>query len=294
MRKINFKNSDGFAASDAIMAIIIITIFTAIIATLTYNIYLSNTSLKRMSKANNYIVDIFEYIDKTYYEEVNQENVKKYFNEKYYYDSDKVTPKENAEVEAVGKDDEESNTPYRVIVNVQNYNEMEGNNNKLDLVKEITTTVKYKLGNKEQEITAKRVKSREQLITPNKPQLSLISLEQDEKIYPIKERNEKYYVCNENDSSWYSYESNTPALVVITKESLQVGDILKNDTDAKYKWIPRYAINQEDETDIKYLFSNTNNYVEEENGYEKLVDIGTKYVVKSNFQNGDIGIWEKI
>ena len=44
MKKRNLKNSDGFAASDAIMAIIIITIFTAIIATLAYNIYLSNSS----------------------------------------------------------------------------------------------------------------------------------------------------------------------------------------------------------------------------------------------------------
>ena len=53
MKQIKLKNSNGFAASDALMAIIIITAFTGIIATLAYNIYLSNTSIKRMSKANN-------------------------------------------------------------------------------------------------------------------------------------------------------------------------------------------------------------------------------------------------
>ena len=38
---------------------------------------------------------------------------------------------------------------------------MEGNKDKLDLVQEITMTVKYKLGNKEQEITMTRNKVKE-------------------------------------------------------------------------------------------------------------------------------------
>ena len=117
MKKRNLKNSDGFVASDAIMAIIIITIFTAIIATLAYNIYLSNSSLKRMSKANNYIIDIFEYVDKLYYEEVTEEKLITYLNEKYNSSGVKAVNDENTDVE----------TPFKIIIKVQKYNELEGN-----------------------------------------------------------------------------------------------------------------------------------------------------------------------
>ena len=131
MKKRNLKNSDGFVASDAIMAIIIITIFTAIIATLAYNIYLSNSSLKRMSKANNYIIDIFEYVDKLYYEEVTEEKLITYLNEKYNSSGVKAVNDENTDVE----------TPFKIIIKVQKYNELEGNEGKLDLLKEVTATV---------------------------------------------------------------------------------------------------------------------------------------------------------
>ncbi len=283
MKKRNLKNSDGFVASDAIMAIIIITIFTAIIATLAYNIYLSNSSLKRMSKANNYIIDIFEYVDKLYYEEVTEEKLITYLNEKYNSSGVKAVNDENTDVE----------TPFKIIIKVQKYNELEGNEGKLDLLKEVTATVQYKLGNKKQSITMRKNKNREKIVTPNKPDLSLINLNAGEKIYPVKQKNSEYIVCDENDATWYNYNENIYATIAITSNNLKIGDKIE-DTYTKYKWIPRYAVNPEDETDIKYLFSNTNDYLEEQNGYEKLVDIGTKYVVKSDFQNEDIGIWEKI
>ena len=174
----NLKKSNGFAASDALIAILIIALFTGIIASLLYNIYLSNTSLKRMSKANGYIVDVFEYIDKIYYDEVNKDNLISYFNKKYYYKEDGTTPKEDTEVMAA-VDEGTINTPYKVIIDLKNYSEIEGNDNtqELDLVKEITMTVKYKLGNKDQELTIKRIKQRERLQTPNRPDISLLNLD---------------------------------------------------------------------------------------------------------------------
>lgn len=283
MKKAKLKNNSGFAASDALIAIIIITMFTGIIAALSYNIYLSNASLKRMSKANNYIIDIFEYVDKLYYEDVTEDNLIRYINEKY----------NNSEVLAVNNENVNIEAPFKIIIKVQKYNEIEGNEEKLDLVKEITVTVQYKLGNRKQTITMKRNKNREKIITPNKPDLSLINLNVGEKIYPLKQRNNEYIVCNENDISWYNYNENIYAIIAITTDDLKIGDKIE-ESYAKYKWIPRYAINTEDETDIKYLFSNTNNYVEVQNGYEKLVDIGTKYNIKSDFENGAVGVWEEL
>lgn len=283
MKKVKFKKNNGFAASDALIAIVIITIFTGLISTISYNIYLSNASLKRMSKANNYIIDVFEHVDKMYYEDVNEENLTAYVNEKY----------KNEEVQAVNSEETEVQTPFKFVIKVQKYSEMTGNEGKLDLVKEITATVKYKLGNREQIITMKKSKNRERVITPNKPDLSLIQLNNGENIYPVKEKNGEYVVCNANDDTWYNYTNNNYAVATVTSAELKIGDNVE-ESYKKYKWIPRYAQNIENSTDIKYLFSNTNKYIEEQNGYEKLVDIGTNYAVGELFKNGLLGVWEEI
>lgn len=282
MKNTKLKDNKGFAASDALIAVLIIALFTGIIATLIYNIYLSNTSLKRMSKANGYIVDVFEYIDKTYYGEVNQEDLIKYFNDKY-----------NTEAQAVSNNEQSVNTPYKVIINVEKYNELEGNSDKLDLVKQITMQVNYKLGSRDQKIKMKKIKSRETLSTPNKPDLSLVNLEENQKAYPIKLINNQYQVCNENDKNWYNYETNKPAEIIVTSQELKIGDIIdKTDENIiEYQWTPRYAENLDG--DIKYLYSNTNKYVGLQDGYEKLLDLEADYIVGSNFGN-TTGIWELI
>ena len=292
----NLKKSNGFAASDALIAILIITLFTGIIASLLYNIYLSNASLKRMSKANGYIVDVFEYVDKIYYDEVTEDSLILYFNNKYY---------SNEDAEVVAEKDEDTlvekygDTPFKAIIDIQKYNETEGNLDKLDLVKEITMTVKYKLGNKEQEITVKRIKSREKLISINQPDLDLLNLEEGQYLYPIKNIENNYVVCNENDSNWYNYENKESAKVLISNKTLEIGYGLTDQDTLVYQWIPRYAENSQG--NIKYLYSNTNKYVAEQEGYQKLVDLEEGYTVNSSFINSTgeetiqlVGIWEEI
>lgn len=161
MKKQILKEQKGFAVSDGLIALLIITLFSGLIATISYNIYLSNSSIKRMSKATEYIVDMFEYIDKIPYSEVTNENLINYFNGKYYYEEDRVTPKTNAEVKLIENDTETVNTPFKAEISIVKYNQTEGNTDKLDLVQEITMTVNYKLGNKDQEITMTRNKTAE-------------------------------------------------------------------------------------------------------------------------------------
>ena len=154
--KDKLKEQKGFAVSDALIAVLIITLFSALIATISYNIYLSNSSLKRMSKATGYIVDVFEYIDKTNYEDITEDKLRDYFNIKYY-----TSEKADVKMLSDGENIEDAGTPFKAQIDIIKYNETEGNIDKLDLVQEITMTVRYKLGNKDQEITMTRNKIKE-------------------------------------------------------------------------------------------------------------------------------------
>lgn len=263
----------GFAGSDALIAILIIALFAGLIASISYNIYLSSSSVKRMSKATGYIVDVFEYVDKSYYDEITKDNLINYFNNKYYYGSDGITQKTGAEVIA---NKEEINTPFKAEINVTNYNEILGNQDKLDLVKEIAITVKYKLGNKDQEITMKHIKSREKLKTPNAPDFNLLNLEDKTYAYPIKKVNNNWVICDETDGAWYNYEDGKWAVVLKTSKNYSVNaevDINNLQTgETIYTWIPRYAYDENNKS-IVFLYSNSNNYIDEKNQYSNLADI---------------------
>ena len=57
----NIKKENGFAVSDAVIAIIVVTLFATIIVSISYNIYLQSSFIKRNDTATNYIVGLFEY-----------------------------------------------------------------------------------------------------------------------------------------------------------------------------------------------------------------------------------------
>jgi len=158
MMKKKIREQKGFAASDALIAVLIIILFSGLIATISYNIYISNSSIKRMSKATNYIVDVFEYIDKINYDKVTKNNLTTYFNNKYY-----VGEKAEVKMLSEGENIEDIDTPFKAEINIVKYKDTEGtlDTQGLDLVQEITMTVKYKLGNKDQEITMTRSKAKE-------------------------------------------------------------------------------------------------------------------------------------
>ena len=158
--KISLKEQKGIAASDALIAVLIIILFTGLVATISYNIYLSNMSIKRMSKATSYIIDMFEHIDKEDYANITHEKLANYFNNKYYYEQDGITPKSDAQVK-VKEHDEELETPFKSEITIVKYNEQAGNEDKFDLVEEITMKVSYKLGNKDQNIEMTKTKAKE-------------------------------------------------------------------------------------------------------------------------------------
>ena len=145
------KSNKGITGADAVLGVALAILFSGIIATLSYNIYVTSSSLKRSSKALEYITSTFEYVATQYYDNVTEDNIKEYINNL----DEKISTNE-------GK-------PYKAQVSVTKYNQIEGNTDKLDLVKEITMSVTYKLGDKDQTIEIKTAKSREKLEVPNKP-----------------------------------------------------------------------------------------------------------------------------
>lgn len=297
MKERILKEQKGFAASDALIAVLIITLFAGLIATISYNIYLANSSIKRMSKANGYIIDLFEYIDKTYYDDVNKENLIQYFNNKYYYDQDNATVKSGAEAK-IQEDTEIVDTPFKITLQLVNYNETETNEDKFDLVKEITMKVEYKVGNKNQTIEMKKIKQREVLETPNRPNLSLVEFVEGEKIYPIKNIDNEWRVCHERDNSWYNYQSGNWAIILKTTRDLSIGeqvDVNKlTENEGTYAWIPRYAYDSTNNI-ITFLFSNSNKFVQDIGQYSSLKQIDeNQYTIPQDFTVGEKileGIW---
>jgi len=142
------KDNKGIVVADALVAFLIIAIFTGLIITLTYNIYISANFTKRNSAAVNYGVNIIEYIEKTDYSNITEENLIKYVNEN-------LDEKVSAEI---AKNQSNLTTPYKVILEVQKYNETEGNEEKQDLIKTIRVKVKYNLGDSEKEVNFEKIK----------------------------------------------------------------------------------------------------------------------------------------
>lgn len=295
MKKIQFKSNKGFVASDALIAISIIALFSGLIATVSYNIYLANSNIKRMSRANSYISEVFEYANKIYYEDVTEENLAEYFNNKYYYSEGKV-PKQNPEVKIKETPDEKLETPFKIYLEIINYNKTEGNTDKLDLVKQIKISVEYNIGNKHQKIEMTNVKKRENLETPNIPNIDNIKLNDEENIYSIKRISSGYIICNKSDINWYDYQNGNLPKVIVTKSSLKEGDKISDENIALvgniYFWIPRYAYTN---NKIVFLFGNSDKYIETVNDYKTLTVINKSlYTIPTDFisnENNLDGIW---
>ena len=296
MKKI-LKTNKGFVATDALIAILVIALFTGLIATLLYNIYIANTSLKRMSKANVITVDILEYVQKIYYSDLDSTStlISKYS----YLDTAQSLGTPEEDMERMWALEGSPDDGYNVRVVLDKY---VPDLNALDLVRKITVTVNYKVGGKEQHLEVYTIKSRENLVVPNSPDLSLIELQQNEIIYPVKLEDEDYVVCALNDSNWYYYDLNNPtnstsAKIIIGDDSLRIGDIIDENDYTVYEWVPRYAENQEH--DIVFLYSNSDSYIEtysignDTQTYERLVPIANGYSVDAEFGNG-IGYWNEL
>jgi len=135
----NIKQNKGIGLADAIIAVVILMIFTGVIASVSYNIYIQSHFIKRNEQATNYIVELFEYAQGLEFEnpdsdeDLNSGKLVKYITEKY--DNDIVKA-----IEGEYSEDAKKLAAYTIFINVKNKYP--------DYIKQIDITVLYKLGGK--------------------------------------------------------------------------------------------------------------------------------------------------
>lgn len=275
------KSNKGITGADAVLGVALAILFSGIIATLSYNIYVTSSSLKRSSKALEYITSTFEYVATQYYDNVTEDNIKEYINNL----DEKISTN--------------GGKPYKAQVSVTKYNQIEGNTDKLDLVKEITMSVTYKLGDKDQTIEIKTAKSREKLEVPNKPNLDKLAITERQYIYPIKYVNENWKVTSKDDTNWYDYNRGLWGTVVVTTTQKSIGDVITKTDGTIYLWVPRFEYspnpNSEDKYVVNFLYKNTNKRIVVKEGITRIEDRELKSVkdsIPNEFiQNENTGVW---
>lgn len=131
------KQEKGITGIDIAISVIIITIFIAIIAVLTFNIQKNNEEIKRKSEATSYAIDIIEQIKINGFSKLPAKGTNKIegFADGYI----------------IGEDGKA--TSYYQEITVKDYSEITGNPETLpEIIKLVTVKVSYKSGNETQSV----------------------------------------------------------------------------------------------------------------------------------------------
>lgn len=113
----------GVTQADIIISVIIIVLFVSVITTGFYNYYKSIQSKNRVAVATNIVIDVIENIEMMEYDQINNNSI--------------ITLLEKLKTEGTIID------PYIVTASIQNYNEIEGNSEKKDLIKILKVKVEF-------------------------------------------------------------------------------------------------------------------------------------------------------
>lgn len=130
--KQKIRESKGFTPVDIAISIVIIIVFIGLIATLFYNFYLTASAKNRNAIATNCLIDVIEEVKKMDYEQITIQEVDLLISS---LQANKTIPNE-----------------FKISAQVQKYNEMEGNQDKLDVIKILQVKVEYHIGQKMQNI----------------------------------------------------------------------------------------------------------------------------------------------
>lgn len=130
LKKLNFKNNKGITGVDIAIAVIVITIFTGLIAEIMYSSYVQGLNVQKAANANSYATIILEKTDEKPFEEVTNDFI------------DNL--KNSGEIDIDGQ--------YNISMNVEDLNQM---------MKKVTVDVKYKVNEEEKEISFSKLKVKE-------------------------------------------------------------------------------------------------------------------------------------
>ncbi len=291
------KNNNGFTQTDIIVSIAILFLFVGLVATLFINSYNASTESKRNAEATAYLTQIFESIDLINYDELDSEEkgIVKKIDELNKPEEIGEKKKISATYVENGNPKEQLSTPYKVEVEITNYNQTEGNTEKEDLVKIITITIKYNVNNKEQKISSKRLKTKEIAYIDNLEIAPIYYNGMIPLVYDNLQQQTTIYASN-----WFNYQDQKVAQITL-KDNLSY----ENENSGKisnlgsvFVYIPRFAYNIEESGNVNIKLLNTDNtckdgssttiYNEEDN-----ID-NSKYYIPSCFSQNGIqieGMW---
>lgn len=130
------KSNKGFALADTIIAIFVLVIFSTLVISISYNIYITSNFVKRNGQATNYIVEVFEYAKTLNFDDVSVTNLVTYINAK----GEKIQA-----IEGIYSGTADKLDSYTMFISMDEASIAEEQRN---YIKKIDITVMYKLGTK--------------------------------------------------------------------------------------------------------------------------------------------------
>lgn len=280
----NLKKNNGFTQADIVISIVILMLFTTLVSALFYNSYISSIKSKRHSEATTYLSKIFESTELISYNNLENEIID-VINK---IDSDKLS----GTIVENGNSQANLSTPYKAEVEIMNYNQMEGNTDKEDLVKQITVTIKYNSRkDKEETVTAKRLKTKE---TIYKDSLEIIP-NLYEGMIPISSETQ---ATNKYATNWFDYSKEKVAKVMLQDGNYNTDTGEITNEGSSFVYVPRFAYKINADESVKIKFLNTDNTCKDGSSTEINVETSNiendKYYLPSCFSQNNIqvaGIW---
>ena len=146
--KERLRKDNGIFLSDAVVAVLLVLLFSGIIVALITNTTYESTKIKLNSQQLRLVTEIFEYVDKVSYDQVTEQSLIQYVNNSYSGSSDIVQ---------AGNSVDELTSSYKVRITVRQYGQEDW---KMDLIKFVTVNIENTLANKEQTTEISRIRKR--------------------------------------------------------------------------------------------------------------------------------------
>ena len=224
-------SNKGLTGADVAVSIAIILLTIAVISAIYVNATSDSKEEIRYSAATRIATQIIENIESMTYDEV----IYRCDNSYNSVDSD-----EDGTVFEVSVP-----SGYSATVTTSEVDEAE-----IDVVRDITVNVTYKISNTEKSITLYTTKEKELLEQTNEPNLNLIEDYDSSNYYAIKYTSSGYMVTVTSDEDWYNYDMGEYALIYYSSNSYNYGDIISSGSiqyGSVYIWVPRFGLDEDSE-----------------------------------------------
>lgn len=139
----NFRKNNGFTGIDISIALVIMLAFVSLIASLIYSFNQASQGVDRKSEATYLTIQVIEAIKQMNYDDVSNEMT---------IDTISSSTSNNIDVKE----------GYNLKIEVENYKDIVGDDTLEDVIKIVTVTVEYSLGNNTEKVDISTVITKEE------------------------------------------------------------------------------------------------------------------------------------